>query len=270
MVLNINIPTQWNQLSFNQLKEITNIIEYFHSREDKIKASPSFLTRMYFQIIKQLLRNNNFLKTWYAINKIPVGHYKDYVSFIFKDVNRTKFVERLHVKGKWRISPASKLSNITIKEFSFIDVLYYNWKITKDQRYLDLLCAALYREEDKSLSKNSIDYRVPFSNLWVEKTVEDWKNVPKKVKYSIAYTYEGCRNYTRGLYKNVFPQTKGKVDVEGKEIKPNKQEYVPFGKLIHYKVGFDPSKIKDAENILMHEFLSIWENELVEIQKRKK
>lgn len=267
MTINISIPTHWNQLSFRQLKGVSRILEHYHSQKEEVQTSIIYFTRVYFKLIKQLLQGNNFIKTWIAISQIPPNNYRDHLEFIFKGVSRTTFEPRLKVDGRWKYPPRNRMSNITIKEFSFLDAMFYNWKNSKDHRYLDLLCASLYRDTGGT----PIDCRVPFDKILIEDTVSQWNDVDNDIKLAIGYTYEGCRNYITSLYPNVFPKgLENQVDVDGNKINRKPQKYVPFGKLIQHKVGYDPSKMEATWNLLATDFLSNWENELIEIKKIKK
>lgn len=263
--INIEIPTSWNALSKKQLENISYNLEKYQDAEQEEQNDDNFKKRFYFQLIKELLRGNNFLKIRYAIAQVPPETYKETVNFIVQNVKRTIFPSTLNIKGFSFNPPAEKLKNITIKEFSFADSLFYNWREKKDTRYLDLLCATLYRKP----VNNSIDNRIPFNKIEVENQVALFKKIPFKTKLSIGYTYMGCRNYIADLYPHVFPKPIKTATPEGEVQEKKKPEYTPFGKLIQFKVGFDPSKLDQAQNLNINEFLSIYENELIEIKKQK-
>lgn len=264
MTVNIHIPKTWNELTTRQLQEIAYIIEYYHGQASARKESAAFYVRFYFQLIKQLLRNNNWFKIMIAIRQVPPSEYKAHVTFLLGQVQRTNFPTAVKINGTIYHPPADRLKNISIKEFSFADAMFYNWREKGDDRYLDLLCAALYRPK----GGNALDVREPFNKLLVENHVKNFAKLNYKKKLAIAYAYTGSRNYIASLYPNVFPKP-AKVDPEETE-KPRKSEYVPFGKLIQHKIQYDPSKLERTQNLNVNEFLSTYENELSELKKVKK
>ncbi len=266
---NIKLAKSWNELTDSQLQEIAYSLEWYHKKKLEKKNTAIYLySKLFLSLIKQLLRTNNAVKVWIALRQIPPEEYKSHVSFLTAEISRTKFPAAIKIKKKIFFSPGDRLQNISIKEFSFVDSLYYNWRKTNDNRFLNLLCATLYRTKNAISNQDEIDIRKPFNKIFVERDSPLWYDVPVKKKLAIAYAYEGSRNYIVQQYPHVFPKpVKEKVDEN--QVK-KEVHYTPFGKLLHFKIQFDHSKLEATQNLNVHDFFGPYENELIELKKQKK
>lgn len=265
MRLNIKLSTSWNDLSRKQLENISLFIHYHHLQVKDLEDQSKHLeanTWLYYCVIKELLKVNNLIKRHFALKMIPVREYSSYCTFIFKSNLRTKFIPYYIISGKRYFAPHFRLKNCTIGEFAFADSVYYRWKETNNEVLLSLLCSILYRPQ--STTPTDIDIRKPFSKILSETNADQWQKVTLKKRLAIATTFEGCRNYIVSIYPNIFPKSTSKTKTN---FKP---KYVPFGELISAKIEFDPSKLEKVQNLLVNEFFSIYERELIEIKKRPK
>jgi len=262
---NINLATQWNQLTELQLCEISAALDHFHKFRDchPPEFQPAHYSRLYVNLVKNLLRTNNFIKVWIALRQIPPDTYKEHVGFLISEIARTKFLPEFEFKNKLYFPPADRLQNLTIKEFSFVDSLYFNWRKTNDNRYLDMLFAALYRPAGTSSKEN--DPRRSFDKYFIEQDVLALAKIPIKKKIAVAYCYEGSRNYIVKQYPHVFP----KPPKQDPKDKVKAAKYTPFGKLLHFKIQFDPSKLESTQNLNVHDFFGPYENELIEMKNKK-
>ncbi|WP_214112508.1 hypothetical protein [Aequorivita echinoideorum] len=249
--------------------ESAHNLEYFHNKPEIVKELPGFRQKLYFQLVKVLLKSNNFIKTWIAIKQIPPQAYQAHAKFLFSDVTRTLFLPPIKRNRITFYPPADRLKNISIEEFSLADSLYVNYRKTTDVRYLDNLCATLYRRKSKS-DNDTTDTRQPFSKILIERDVKFFQKLNHKKKLAILYAYAGCRNAIAAAHPHVFPAPQTLVDPDGNPIKQQSGEYVPFGKLIQHKINYDPSKLEPTLKLNAWAFLGNYENELVEIKNLKK
>jgi hypothetical protein len=270
---NIKLARSWNELSELQLKEIAFSLEWYHRKKKESKNTQIYLySKLYLSLIKQLLRTNNPVKVWIALRQIPPSEYNRHTNYLIGENTRTKFLPAFTIGSHIYYPPHDRLQNLTIKEFSFADSMFYQWRKSGDIRFLDLLCATLYRKGSfkypvLKTPKNDLDIRKKFDKIYVQKDVQHFKTVDHKKKLAIAYCYEGSRNYIINQYPHVFPKPI-KVQEDKNQVK-KEASYTPFGKLIHFKIQFDISKLESAQNLNVHDFFGPYENELIELKKQK-
>lgn len=262
MNVQIHIPLNYDQLTEKQLRNIA-FIRYQNlglAKELKGKALEAINKNAYYKMVRELLRGNGLFKLLVSLRTVPISEYLPHVQWVFGKIDRTKFPKQIKIKGVKYYGPYDRMVNVTVGEFSFADALWYHWDQTNNKAYLDLLCASLYRPLNANGKK-----RRPFSKLWAEKHANLFQKVPLKLKLAIALAYEGSRNHKVGLYPTVFPKPV-KYMGEGQPPKPN---YTPFGKLISHKIGYDPSKLREVETMLIDKFLGVFENELKDFKTKK-
>jgi len=266
--LKINLAETWNELTAVQLGDIAAALEHFQKFKDC--HPPEFIpvqySKLYVQLVKNLLRTNNFIKVWVALKQIPPDFYVDHVNFLIKGSERTKFIPAFKVAKEFLYPPGDRLRNITMKEFSLADSLFVAWKDKGDIRHLNSLCATLYR---KKAGSSLVDPRIECHGELIEQEALKFSKVPYKKKLAIAYTYEGCRAYIARVHPNVFPKPAPLSEEEKLKPRP-KPRYVPFGKLISAKAEYKPHQLTETENLNVYKFLSLFDNELAEDKKRKK
>ena len=265
MIINLHFPETWNQLSDRQLQEVAFGLEYynFKVKNDKSLQLVMFI-KLQLHLIKQLLRGNNWFKLMNAIRQIPPAEYNQYTEFLIKENKRTRFPEGFKFKGIKFNGPADRLKNISIAEFSLADSLFYNWKKSGNDQYLNLLCATLYRPA----IKDGVDPRQRFNKTLIENQVSVISKLKRKKKLAIAYAYEGSRNHIVKTFTNVFPPSAPpSKDPEAEKITVPEPKYIPFGKLINHKIKFDPSKLEATRELNAYDFLGTYDNELEELKK---
>ncbi len=263
--VNVNMPAGWNDLSFQQLD---NIAHQFHCYNEIIKDNVELLERtsqrLYYQVTKELLRGNSWFATRKVLREVHPKEYVPFTKFIYEGVDRTKFRPFVKLKGTVYHAPDTRLRNITIGEFSFVDAAFYQWTQTNNPIWLNVLCASLYREA--SSSPSDIDIRKRFLKQAVDRRADVFESFSLKKKLGIAKSYEGCRNHVANSFPRIFPKP---VKIEGVE-NPVKKRYVSFGQVILNKIEGDPSKLESSNNTNMYDFLSIIDADIDRIKKMKK
>ena len=120
------------------------------------------------------------------------------------------------------IPPADRLANLTIKQFSVADSLYYRLRLSQyqDELLLRQLMASLYNLPD-----------TPFDVLNLPQVAEHTDKTPINTAYEVAFAYTCCREYIIGKYPKVFASPsstqRGENPVFRKEA-----AYTPFSKII--------------------------------------
>lgn len=262
--VNLTIPTSWNELSTVQL---CNIAHQLHCYQEIIKddaaAELEATAKLYLQTAKEIMRGNPWKAVATALQEIRPKAFLPLTKFIYERVDRTKFIPAVKIKNITYHPPAQRVRNMTIAEFAYVDAAWYNWRQTGMAIWLNVLCAALYRE--KSEHPTELDNRRPFIKPAVDARADIFKNLSQKKKLAIAYTYEGCRNHIADVNPVVFPKP-----IETEETTPKKkQKYVSFGKIIIEKLHGDPSKLEATNNVLVYDFLNILTSEIQRIKKEQ-
>lgn len=265
MKVNLTIPQTWNELSQTQLQNIVYQIYCFRTTiKDNAKAVALATTKLYLQLGKELLRGNNWFSIQKALREIQPKEFLPWLEFIYKGVDRTKFLPAFKYKKVWYHPPAQRLRNITIAEFAFADAAFYQWHTTERFIWLDVLCATLYRPAAENPTQ--MDNRIPYVKQAVDARADIISNIPLPKKLAIAACYEGCRHHIANTYPTIFP----KAPEVKEDKKPVKQKYVSFGKIIIEKLDGDPSKLEQTNNVLAYDFLNIMATDIERIKRQKK
>lgn len=120
------------------------------------------------------------------------------------------------------IAPAPRLANLTIKQFSVADSLYYRLRLSQyqDELLLRQLMASLYNLPN-----------TPFDVLNLPQVAEHTDKAAITTAYEVAFAYTCCREYIIGKYPKVFSSPsstqRGENPVFRKEA-----AYTPFSKII--------------------------------------
>jgi len=261
-ILNLTFPKSWNDLSHTQLKNISHQLESYHTL---VKDSPEVeainATTLYFQLSKEILRHNPWRSIRIALKEIQPIAFKTFTEFLFKNNTRTNFIEKVKINGVKYYAPAPRLRNSTIAEFAFIDAAYYKWKQTHNNIWLSVLCAAMYREATPEL--NEIDIRKPFIKQAVDVRADAFQTLDIKTRLAIAYTYEGCRQHIANTFPLIFPKP-----IITEDSTALNQKYVGFGEIILDKIEGDPSKLQTTNNVMLYDFLAIYNTDIKKLSKK--
>ena len=120
------------------------------------------------------------------------------------------------------IAPAPRLANLTIKQFSVADSLYYRLRLSQyqDELLLRQLMASLYNLPD-----------TPFDVLNLPQVAEHTDKTPITTAYEVAFAYTCCREYIIGKYPKVFSSPSSSQRGE-KPVFRKEAAYPPFSKII--------------------------------------
>ena len=126
------------------------------------------------------------------------------------------------------IPPADRLANLTIKQFSVADSIYYRLRLSqyKDELLLRQLVASLYNLPD-----------TPFDVLNLPQVAEHTDKVAITTAYEVVFAYTCCREYIISRFPKVFTAKDDKKDTkdEGSSFvfrNSTLKNYTPFSKII--------------------------------------
>lgn len=120
------------------------------------------------------------------------------------------------------IAPAPRLANLTIKQFSVADSIYYRLRLSQyqDELLLRQLMASLYNLP-----------QTPFDVLNLPQVAEHTDKATIATAYEVAFAYTCCREYIIGKYPKVFSSPSSSQKGE-KPVFRKEAAYTPFSKII--------------------------------------
>ncbi len=246
--MKFTIATTWNDLNDWQLQKIAKLILMSDT-----KQVLSFWLVYYLFIEKPTIWNH--IKLGKLLLSVPLKELYPYTTFLVEKTDRTKFPEYLNY-GTLRLKgPNDRLSNLSIDQFSLVDILYYRWSTNKEEIELNRFVSALYTPEDKIFSRNE-------TALTHSQFVT---TIPLDQKLAILLAYIGSREYLTSSYPHIFPKSKAKTK--------EKSSYHSFDLIINKMSLSVPQpfgnyyKTKEAK---LYDFMTLYATQLQEQKEKDK
>lgn len=164
------------------------------------------------------------------------------ISWLLTDNCTDPPFEAWKLKGKWYYMPASRLQNISLIEYAFLDLCYNVYQaLWKKQQYdtaqewMIKLACYMARPIDPRVDQNDPetfqgDRREKFNTIITDRRMPLFREAPMEFVYGCAYFFLGCKRYIHQRYKNtIFYDTH---DSMGNEVigvshkKPSPQEWI--------------------------------------------
>ena len=204
--MNITIPQTYEELSEQQRGALCKILLTLDNTEKTpVRIIQILLSHLPKRTQQQLLLQVPFTVLWqYAepfLTTEKLYHFRDLTKMI---------------------APAPRLANLTIKQFSVADSLYYRLRLSQcqDELLLRQLMASLYNLPD-----------TPFDVLNLPQVAEHTDKAAITTAYEVAFAYTCCREYIISRFPKVFSSPsstqRGENPVFRKEA-----AYTPFSKII--------------------------------------
>lgn len=217
---------------------------------------------------KQISQNHALMLTAILFYGIPKRvFFKLDPGYQFDIVDTIKFVclrndlvrwifPSLHIRFKCFTGPENRLANSTIKEFRATEMYYHAWRKSKDEKYLDMLIATLYRPKGFNALGN--DERVQLTDIRVRKHAPAMAKLAPATRRAILFNYEGCQGFICRKYPLIFKPggdgAQGLPDMEG---------------LIKIIAGGKFGSFQEAETTPLYLFLDDLSDKIEESEKRK-
>ena len=209
--MNIQIPQTYSDLTREQRKELCYILLTSINEENSLDSD------IPFYIIELLLSHLPNRTQHRVLREVPFSTLWQYAEPFLSTEKLYHFPDITKM-----VAPAPRLANITIKQFSVADSIYYRLRLSqfKDETLLRQLTASLYCFKNKN-----------FDILELPQVAEHTDKVEIKTAYEVAFAYTCCREYIISKFPKVFsspnPSQKGEKPVFRKEA-----TYTPFSKII--------------------------------------
>jgi hypothetical protein len=260
-----SIPESYNELSSDQLIQINKVL---------LTGEPKSLVRL--KLLRVLLNMN-----LYSFFRLPADckfrilfpdadtelfytkiddEIESSVDWIFNNNNLTDQVLPFY---KTFCGPKKEFDNLKVCEFHVCEMAYYDYINTNDVVHLNTLVATLYRPVKNGydfLKDSEGDARIPFNPnelSYYTSVVSEW---PLAVKLSILTFYDGCREFLKELYEEVF--------VTG-ESGESGNESAGMYEIIRNLSGPRYGQFKDVEQMNIHDVMREIVSSMAEAEKEK-
>lgn len=226
---NYSCPSSWNELTHDQLIDLCYLSQQnLLANEFKTKILLSVLGLKTMHIQERYINNEWCFyfrigkKVVYILSSLDIACLLYKFDFLFvknKDEegniqyqfnsHLTKnLIPSFKINGVEYFGPADSLTNLLFHEYIFAETNLVEHSKTQNEKYLDALIAVLWREQDENYNPNDItftgDRRKPFNDFQVDARAKAISKLDKVTKQAILFFYDGCRNYLRVKFKEVF------------------------------------------------------------------
>ena len=204
--MNITIPQTYEELNEQQRGALCRILLTLDNTEETpLRIIKTLISHLPNHTQQQLLQEVPFTALWqYAEPFLTTEKL-----YHFREVTKM-------------VAPAPRLANLTIKQFSVADSLYYRLRLSQyqDELLLRQLMASLYNLPD-----------TPFDVLNLPQVAEHTDKATIATAYEVAFAYTCCREYIIGKYPKVFSSPSSSQRGE-KPVFRKEAAYTPFSKII--------------------------------------
>ena len=204
--MNITIPQTYEELNKQQRGALCRILLTLDNTEETpLRIIKVLISHLPNRTQQQLLQEVPFTALWqYAEPFLTTEKL-----YHFREVTKM-------------VAPAPRLANLTIKQFSVADSLYYRLRLSQyqDELLLRQLMASLYNLPD-----------TPFDVLNLPQVAEHTDKATIATAYEVAFAYTCCREYIIGKYPKVFSSPSSSQRGE-KPVFRKEAAYTPFSKII--------------------------------------
>jgi hypothetical protein len=246
----VTIANTWNELS---RKELLNLCKIIHKEQEEYIA----LLRVF-----RVLSGWGFIKIMRqkAADLLP---FLELCKWVYEE---NTFTKNILIGYKGFYLPEDKMVNVKVGEFHFAEDAYKKYIDTKEDKYLNELCAIICRTAlpiyDKKLNPDN-DLRRPFKPgelAYFTKITSKW---PMNVKTAILLYFDGCRQMLYSQFEELFEGESGSEDMQ-------LGMYGIIRGLAGGKYGsFDQVEQMYIGNVLMELLLLKRENEKMEAEMRR-
>ena len=242
--MNIKIASSWSELNEWQLGKISKIL--LNTKEETFNVDFLKMALILFQ------GKNTFwsrLKVWRITRLLPADVLKSFSKFLLDE--EPQIHEFPEIEGL--IKPANRLGDITIKQFSIIDTLYYQWDKKKDELSLQLFIASLYR------------LHPIFDRQDMPKVADISDLISDDKRHHIALAYKSSRLYISNRYPIIFPKPRPQEEVDTPSFR-KKGHYTPFSKVINSVAMEEPQPLgnfHECNVTLIYDFMDVFTELLI-------
>lgn len=251
--MQITVAKSWSELNEWQLNQIAHLY---------LNADPEDFQKSFEKMIFVLFQKENSFsakRTLYnLIQKVTISQLAPFAEFLLKETNFYSFPE---IYGL--LKPADRLGNISIKQYSAIDVFFHAFEKDKSEINLNRLVASLYRIQE--------DY----DELLLSEVGKITSAISTETKERIALAYKFTSFLIYTLYPVIYP--KPKPETEEEKLRPNfkakSQKHIPFEKVM-IGLAMDElqplGKKQDIDKTRIYEFMNVLTESILHQREKQK
>ena len=237
-------PSTWAEMTQQQLVIWNRILAKEITLDDAIKLC----IVAFYNIPK---------RTFFKLNPVQRFALGQTLMFLHDGNRLVKWVTpTLRIRFKKFYGPESRLSTSTIKEFRSTEFYYNAYRRSLDEKYLDMLIAALYRPKDKAPAGN--DIREMFTDIKVRSNAGMMSKINPDTRQLILFNYEGCRAFVAKKYPEIF-----KTGTAESNAIPDLEP------LINIVAGGKFGTFRETESTGLYQFLDHLKGEIEDAEKKK-
>jgi hypothetical protein len=224
------LPTMWNELSREQLLDISNIslqpdtpvavktktlfallgISIPHFGERHIEGEECFYaghgSKTYLLRSSDILAMTDLLDFMFKITEDDKGNKQyQFHSKLFRQL-----IHYIYVSSKKWYGPDDGIANMLFAEFIRCETFYTQFLQSQDSFHADCLIATMYRPQVDGYNPEDVrfkgDRREPLNDFVIHKRAKLLSTLPPQTRQAVLFFYEGCKTYLRLKYPNVFEE----------------------------------------------------------------
>ena len=195
----VNIPSEWNELSREQLLFVCTKLNAYQTADDALKAELKSAIAFHF-INLPIAERTEYVAEQLRTLLLPA------IDFLFEPSQLTKQLLprikiRKHISAIFLYAPADNFNNLTFEEFDDAEFWLEQMKAeNKTEEALNMFCAILYREHKETKG----DTRAPYSAHDNEARAKWFAWCEPEVRLAILLWYTGCRAQLVNNFEDLF------------------------------------------------------------------
>lgn len=202
--VNLTIPTGWNKLTRKQLLRICRLFLLNLDYE-------TFRLRSFLYLTKTKAHPGHFKcgKQKFTLSDQELAYFLHSVDYLAQESALTQNnFPSIRILGRRLHGPSDRGYNLSYAEFIHAEKSLYAYMKTDDAKYLNELCAILYRPGKPDFNPKDPDYngdrREKFNPYSYQQRARRFRFVSRRKRYAIYLFYAGCRNAMFSANKSLF------------------------------------------------------------------
>ncbi|MGV4479369.1 hypothetical protein ACQ1PV_09310 [Ornithobacterium rhinotracheale] len=246
--MNFQVATSWNELSLSQAQRLSKCMFNYQGADEK-RA---------FQMLLTLFTPKG--TTWqrikfaYLLRNVPLSEIIPYLDFMGEVPTIYSFPTINGLK-----QPSARMGNVSIKQFSVADKLFYDFMQSKDEKTLRQMVASLYTFEEFE------EERLPEVARITDRCKHLW--------YAVLLSYISCRDYIIKSYPKIFPPEREPNPDEIVPVFKKERSYTPFTEIIKILAFDEPQPLgnyHEAKKTKIYEFMNILTTAMLRQEQQEK